>query len=421
MLTKMFFSIICICAGMLPFAIGAQTTSLLISNTTPVQRTDELIVLQRSTIQQKLGKAAFISASANGKAITVQHDDINGDGRWDEAVFLLALSPNSSQLITLKTAATNNQQGATQRAHVRLRKKNADDTFGPYLTHETMPLRHINTDFSKQPLPLYLAEGPAWENDKIAFRLYFDIRNGKDIFGKRTSTMMMDTVGAKPKSNYHQLSNWGMDILHAGKSLGSGALALLVPTSTKDTLIRLGGDQVTNTVYQQLADGPVRAVFTITYDWLVMGKPMRIVEQTSIWGGQYFYEDKLTVTGAPKNALLVAGIASFYNNTFQSFNQGKCGVIFSYGNQSENKDALGMAIVVPNNNLAFTGSTPNQASEILNTYISAQHINSSSPCRFRFYGGWEVTDPLFASASYFKTMLNNEVVKMDTPVIIQFK
>jgi hypothetical protein len=34
-------------------------------------------------------------------------------------------------------------------------------------------------------------------NDKVGLRLYFNVCNGKDIWGKRTSRMMLDSVGTK--------------------------------------------------------------------------------------------------------------------------------------------------------------------------------------------------------------------------------
>lgn len=402
-------------------AAYSQQTAVIITNPSSVERKDEIIVLKRADAEKKLGAVKYISATCNNQNVVVQHDDLNGDGRWDEAVFLVSLKPHEKAAVKISAASDNDLSSAVQKAHVRLRKKNPDESFGPYIKKETMPLRNPATDFSKQKLPMYLTEGPAWENDKIAFRLYFDVRNGKDIYAKRTPRMMMDTVGVNTKVSYHNLADWGMDVLHAGKSLGSGALALLVPKEGKDTLIRLGGEDITHTVYEQMADGPVRAMFKITYDWQVMGKPVQIIEQTSIWGGQYFYEDKVTVAGAPLNTKLVAGIASFYENVFQSFYKGNCGVLLSHGKQSENKDYLGMAVVIPANNTSHFGSTPNQGSEILDTYLAAQYIKKDQPCRFRFYGAWELTDSRFASINYFKNMVVDETVKMDKPVMVKWQ
>ncbi len=69
------------------------------------------------------------------------------------------------------------------------------------------------------------AESVSWENDKIGFRNYFDCRNVKDLFGKLKPDMIIDKIGTPESPSYHELSDWGMDVLHCGSSLGSGGLA----------------------------------------------------------------------------------------------------------------------------------------------------------------------------------------------------
>src|SRR3954452_21430892 len=133
------------------------------------------------------------------------------------------------------------------------------------------------------------------------------------IYGKRITGMVMDTVGANPANSYHNLSGWGMDILHVVKSLGAGSLAIATKDANgKDTLIRLGGNDIQKETYQQIADGPLYAAFQMNYEWKINDKPVTVKQDISIWGGQYFYESKVTITGAPPGAKLVTGIADFY-------------------------------------------------------------------------------------------------------------
>ena len=394
---------------------------ITVTNPLAASRIDELIVLKRSLLENKAGPLnGYVKLTANGKDQVMQQDDLDGDGRWDEAAFLYSFKPKETVVFLISTFSKPHAGSVMPRAHVRLKKKGADDTFGPNLKREEMPLRNPATDFSTQPLPLYLTEGPGWENDKVAFRLYFDVRNGKDIYGKRSPRMVLDSVGTKATPSYHDLHDWGMDILHAGKSLGAGSLAFLVEQENgQDTLIRLGGQQVKRTVYEQIADGPIRAIFKMTYDWEIDRKPVQVTEQTSIWGGQYFYESKVTVTGAPANTKLVIGIASFYNNIFQSFSSTGSTVLLSHGRQSENKDNLGMAIIAPVSSVALVGAAPNEGAEILNTYYLAENISAKTTNVFRFYAGWEKGDSRFAQLSYFKNFLQAEAVKLAHPVVVE--
>ena len=67
-------------------------------------------------------------------------------------------------------------------------------------------------------------EGPGWESNKIGYRLYLDWRNAIDIFGKKTEKIILPQVGQDGFDSYHEMSDWGADILKAGKGIGIGSV-----------------------------------------------------------------------------------------------------------------------------------------------------------------------------------------------------
>ena len=401
--------------------IGMAQSTIVLTNPLGIERTDELIVCSRKMLEQKLGKIAtgkfIILKSKANRPMVAQFDDLNSDGNWDEVAFLYSFKPKEKAVVNIAVSDMPATIKAVVRAHVRLRKKNADESFGLAVMEETMPVQNPGTDFSKQPLPNYLTEGPAWENDKVAFRQYLDVRNGRDIFGKRVTHMVMDSVGVVAVPSYHDLHDWGMDVLHVGKSLGAGAIAIQVKINGKDSLVRLGGAAITKTVYTQVSDGPVRAIFRIQYDWNVNGKKVQVMDETSIWGGQYFYQSKITLKGAPAGAKLVEGIAKFNENISKHFEAGNAAVLYSHGKQSENKDELGMAIMVNRKGFAGFGAAPDIAAEIMNTYFVKQSI-MNQPLVYRFYAGWIYSDSRFADAAYFDQFLRKEASKLSVPITI---
>jgi hypothetical protein len=394
--------------------------AVTVTNPAPVQSNDALVVLKRTDIERKIGAIAagkYVQVFADQRPVVVQYDDMDGDGNWDEAVFLYSFQPKASVRFSFKVTDAPAAVKAVVRAHVRHRKKNADNSFGPVIAGDTMPPANPPTNFSKVPLPPYLTEGPAWENDKVAFRLYFDTRNGKDIFAKRQPAMVMDTVGTNKNASYHALSDWGMDVLHVGKSLGAGSVAIAAKDADgKDTLIRLGGPNVKKEIYRALADGPVRAVFTIDYEWEINGSPVSIKDETSIWGGQYFYETKLMIQGAPADATLVAGFADFYDNVPGSLDTEGTKIYYSYGLQSEGKDNLGMAIAVPAKNFAWYKNIKTGTGDIDHSYLVAQHITPGEATGYRFYSGWEKSDTAFQSDEGFRNYLEQQAVLMGMPL-----
>lgn len=67
-------------------------------------------------------------------------------------------------------------------------------------------------------------EGPGWESNKVAYRLYLDWRNAIDIFGKKTEAIVLPKVGQDGFDSYHLMNDWGSDILKAGKGIGIGSI-----------------------------------------------------------------------------------------------------------------------------------------------------------------------------------------------------
>ncbi|WP_153797649.1 DUF4861 family protein [Foetidibacter luteolus] len=414
-LSKLFSSTI---AVLLLITCQAQQVALIISNPADTERTDELIILKRAEVEARLGKIAegrFLTVKdRNGKNYTLQLDDLDGDGHWDEAVFLLNIK--ALETLNLQLEVNSKAETQVQRAHVRLKKKNADDSFGPDILKETMPPQNPPTDFSKTALPMYLTEGPGWENDKIAFRQYFDTRNTKDIYGKLQPGMVMDKVGTKNFGNYHQLAAWGMDLLKVGKSLGAGSVAIATKNADgNDTLIRLGGNNIQKQEYERVADGPVRAIFRIHYQWQVNDNPVEIIEENSICGGQYFYQSTYTIKGIAAGSSLVAGIANFYNNTPGNFYKDGAAVLYSYGLQSENKDSMGLALITSRNATTGFGKAPDAASDILNSYLLYMPI-TQQPLTFRFYACWQKAGARFSSMQFFTQYLQSEVAGLNTPL-----
>ena len=399
-----------------------SSTLIAVSNTTSTERADELVVFSRATLQKKVGVIAankYIVIKYKNVPQVVQFDDLNKDGQWDEAALLHSFKAKEKAVFLIIISNKPATIKAVVRAHVRQRHKLEDESFGPSVIYDTMPYNNLPTDFSKQKLPPYLTEGPAWENDKVGFRKYFDTRNTNDIWGKITSRMVLDEVGVNPAVIYHNFdSAWGMDILKVGKSLGAGALALQLKIDGKDSLVRLGSNTEKIT-YEQVADGPLRAIFRIKYlNWKITEnlQPVTITEQISIWGGQYFYENKVTVTGAPADAKLVTGTMNFYSTNYDTISSNETKALYTYDTQSENHDKLGLGVIVNKKDFAGFGETPNSNSNVLNTYTVSLNINDGNAIVYRYVTGWEKTNPVFSTKEGFEKNLNDEMIRMAHPI-----
>jgi hypothetical protein len=107
----------------------------------------------------------------------------------------------------------------------------------------------------------------AWENDRVAFRIYGAAlipidgpSNGLDVWYKRTSKLIIDEWYKKDlagKASYHDDHGEGLDDYKVGRTLGAGAMAPYV----NDTLW-LNENFVS---YEILENGPLRLTFRLVY------------------------------------------------------------------------------------------------------------------------------------------------------------
>jgi hypothetical protein len=112
----------------------------------------------------------------------------------------------------------------------------------------------------------------AWENDRIAFRIYGTAlikkdgpSNGLDVWVKRTDEMVINKWYSEylaGKNTYHNDNGQGCDCYKVGRTLGAGAMAPYVNDS-----LWLGINFVS---YQTLDNGPIRTSFRLTYPPLVV-------------------------------------------------------------------------------------------------------------------------------------------------------
>ena len=76
----------------------------------------------------------------------------------------------------------------------------------------------------------------AWENDKVAFRIYGAALNGRsdnaygsDIWAKRTSQLILNKW--YKQNNYHKDNGEGLDYYHVGLTLGAGDMGVFLKDS----------------------------------------------------------------------------------------------------------------------------------------------------------------------------------------------
>ena len=357
-----------------------------ITNITDHSVSDKLITFNKSDFQID-NNQFIVFQDKSGIEVPAQFIDSNEDGKWEEVAILATINGNEKQRYFYKPSDIKGNYSPRTQAYLGL-SETRNGTFVSANGH-VRPKDHV-----AQSKPyIYQYEGPGWESDRVAFRTYFDSRNGRDIFGKTTDRMVTNEIGLE--DSYHELQEWGMDILKVNNSLGAGALAML----KGDSLYRLGDTE--RAEVKILENGPIMSQLSLDYDgWVVAGDTYNIRDKISIYAGQRWYLSEVTLENGNDADTLVTGIVNLHDIKGESFEYKGHQVLYSHGVQSYIEDMLGMAVVVPNANFAGFGSAPNVGDGVTYTH-TAMLQPSNGTYTYYFYAGWEKENTGFKDKDFF--------------------
>jgi len=401
---------------------------ITLENELDIHRIDEPVVISRQKFENYFGigdslKIPFLKT--NYGFLPMQLDDLDGDQEWDELAFLVNIEANTDLEIQVEWLAKSQAPKFKNRTQVYLGEKQADGRYQEVL-HATAP-----TGLDGFP-SAYQAEGVGWENDKIAFRIYFDCRNTKDLFGKLTPELILHKAGTPEMGNYHKLSSWGMDILHCGSSLGAGGLAML----EEDSLYRLGSTD--SYKYIEISQGPVRSIFELRYDgWKVANEKLQATERITLWAGKYWFRSEVVVSEFKGVKQLVSGIVTSKLETepIKIDANSSYSAIITHGEQSLNNDKLAMAVLVPKKEVVNTGHSGNTnyyelghktvpskkfSHPISETYYISQQIKNNTPVSHYFFAMWELEDPVWVNSQSVIKLICTEADKLSSPIKVKF-
>jgi len=403
---------------MATFSMACQRSenTLVLTNDTPYERVDEPVVITRAELEKQTGKIAVglvpMLTSENGEVIPSQVDDLDGNGEWDELFLLANIPANANTNLKLKLVKPEKLPEFTQRSNIWLASPQED---GSYLEVKKADRPAISRENHGQTRYLFQFEGPGWENDRLGFRNYFDERNGMDIFGKTTESMVLQNVGVD--EDYHALQDWGMDILKVGASLGAGSIALEVNGN-----LHRGGPGSQGS-YELVTNGPMRSILRFRFDnWQIENTTCSVLHEIFIYGGAWYYVSKVSVEGLD-DAKIVTGITTIDLEEKQaSFSDYENGIVSlsTHGQQAIEGEYLGMAVILTEADYLGFEYLDENAEDINHTFI-VRMKSAEKPAAFRYYSAWELSDQNFASAEKFEEMLKADAQRMGSPVRVEIK
>lgn len=400
-------------------------SKIYLTNPIDVERSDESFVVKRNSLRAEKSNLAPVVFDEKGGHIPFQLDDMDGDGKWDELVFVYTLGKREKAILNIKWVAKEELPTFNARTNIRYGKM----TIPGYIEELTSDFRTPKDSFPPDRYP-YQMDGVAWENDLIAFRHYFDGRNNRDVYGKRVSAMVLDTVGigndGHPANSYQTLNEWGRDILNVGGSFGLGGLAIM----SADTIIQLGDirtgrkENIDSTYYRLITKGAVRSVFQLKYKgWAIGTNKINLLQTITIWAGKHNYENTVEAKNLPHGFNLFTGIVRSLNKEPLVEKQSeKFYLMMTHDRQTTDPlNYMGMALMIPKSNFVTAFDTPDVGSSIVGTWCAKLGLNTKNIATFDAYAAWELQDSRFSDRDYFLKYIESEAYKKDHPIKISVK
>jgi hypothetical protein len=242
-------------------------------------------------------------------------------------------------------------------------------------------------------------EGPGWESNKIGYRLYLDWRNAIDIFGKKTEAMVLQKVGQDGFDSYHEMQDWGSDILKARKGIGIGSIDRYL---NKERLHFYAVDSTIAKVQNKSNESGVKINY---YGWKTAEDKIDFTSELSIKPDQRY--TKHTIQASKEIKGICTGIVKQKNTEFlkkESANK-KWAYIATYGKQSLVPDNLGMAIFYEINTIE--------------SLVDAEFDHllvfkpRTTPTSFYFLGAWEQEDEGIKSKEEFINYLDGKLALLN--------
>ncbi|MDP4536816.1 glycoside hydrolase family 88 protein [Alkalimonas collagenimarina] len=355
--------------------------SLEVHNPSEFARPDQPLLVPFADLGLTTAEATALVAKRQGQLIPSQLIDHSGDGEKDTLYLHLSMAAaERQQLLIVQDKALFASQNWPARTQAEISHKvggewqEAKYSGGDFInvTELTPPPQY--TDHSEW----IRYEGPGIESDKVGYRIYLDWRNGFDTFGKKTNDLVLQDVGQDGYQSYHEMADWGMDILKVGLTLGAGGYGFW------------DGEQVqlVSKVGQHHAriheSGPLYSGMQIHYqDWQIAGKTLDLTANFSMTPGSRLVHTRLELSDALPHVAI--GLIKHPDTEVIHGPEDITGHAWTYvatwGDQSLAGDQLGMALL-------FKKSTRLQQTEDEHNLVSLIRVPDQT-MEYYFLSAWQ--------------------------------
>jgi len=384
---------------------------ITIENKSDADLENSLVEIDMSALPIKLSmKSAGDYILADEKPCAFQVNDINKDCTPDNLSFVCSLKKGEIKEFVLKKNLSGEMPSFKKRTQAELSVKVGGEwKERKYAGGEFKNIKYLMVPSEHTDHSYFIRyEGPGWESDKAAYRFYLDWRNAIDFFGKKVNDMVLQNVGQDGFDSYHEPSEWGMDVLKVGESLGIGTLAMWHGNKANRVAVT---DSVSCEI---LLNGIVESMIeTRYYGWKVGDLATDVVSQLSIAAGNHITRHHVTLSSEVDN--LCTGIGKDKNAELilDESGQGEWSFLATWGKQSLAGDNLGLAVFYKNS----------QLEEITGDHLN--HVAILKPenkeLTYYFLAVWEQEPENIRTKEEFLAYVRSELAKLNHPLSVSIK
>ena len=214
MMKKTLFSLLVLLAALVA---QAQTTlKVSVSNPLSLRRTAVPV-----TIQLESPVRSALVVDSRGEEQPCQLDDLDNDGRYECLSFIVAEIGGKKTLDYSVTLSNEGQPRAyTPQVYAEMMLTNKKIKSS---NKQDLYISSLTVYNGTNPYWMLHHHGPAFENDMVAYRIYFDERQTVDIYGKYRRGLELRDTQFYPDS-LQKATGYGDDVLWVGKTFGVGAM-----------------------------------------------------------------------------------------------------------------------------------------------------------------------------------------------------
>ena len=211
---KTLFSLLVLLAALVA---QAQTTlKVSVSNPLSLRRTAVPV-----TIQLESPVRSALVVDSRGEEQPCQLDDLDNDGRYECLSFIVAEIGGKKTLDYSVTLSNEGQPRAyTPQVYAEMMLTNKKIKSS---NKQDLYISSLTVYNGTNPYWMLHHHGPAFENDMVAYRIYFDERQTVDIYGKYRRGLELRDTQFYPDS-LQKATGYGDDVLWVGKTFGVGAM-----------------------------------------------------------------------------------------------------------------------------------------------------------------------------------------------------